>query len=119
MVKTVEDGSVMIHPKSVNAKEVEHESPFLVYHQKQKLSKVMLFDTTMVSPFALIFFGGKLDFFVRSNIPLIEVDTNIRFKITKDTFDTIQVNLNHIRNFFSYALHKNVRAFAVKNTAIY
>ncbi|CAG7729372.1 unnamed protein product [Allacma fusca] len=60
LVYTEEDGQVHLHPKSVNSKELTFECPFLVYHMKLKSSMIFLHDTTMVSPFPLLFFGGSL-----------------------------------------------------------
>ena len=51
---------VQLHPGSVNVEVRKFESPYLVYYKKVKSSKIFLHDTTMVSPFALIFFGGQL-----------------------------------------------------------
>ena len=67
VVYTEEDGQVHIHPKSINSKELTFECPFLVYHQKMKSSMIFLYDTTMVSPFPLIFFGGTLQWAKEKN----------------------------------------------------
>ncbi|KAF4518531.1 hypothetical protein B566_EDAN004275 [Ephemera danica] len=57
---TPQDGRVEIHPKSVNAKQSEFESPYLLYHLKLRSSAIYLHDTTMVYPLPLLFFGGRL-----------------------------------------------------------
>eukprot|EP00053_Salpingoeca_punica_P019408 m.196144 g.196144 ORF g.196144 m.196144 type:complete len:1140 (+) comp17646_c0_seq1:67-3486(+) len=56
---TKEDGRVTLHPRSVLADEPFLPTQWLLYHQKVKSSKVFLYDATMISPFPLIFFGGK------------------------------------------------------------
>jgi ATP-dependent RNA helicase DHX57 len=54
------DGSdVAIHPSSVNAsKSREFTYPFLCYVEKIKTSYIFLRETTMVSPYSLVLFGG-------------------------------------------------------------
>jgi hypothetical protein len=37
-----------------------YESPFVIFHEKVKTTKVYLRDSTVVSPFPLLFFGGEL-----------------------------------------------------------
>ncbi|KAJ3409007.1 ATPdependent RNA helicase [Chytridiales sp. JEL 0842] len=49
---------VFIHPTSVNWKTKMYPSPFLVYHEKVKTTKVYIRDSSCVSPYALAFFGG-------------------------------------------------------------
>ncbi|KAJ3299616.1 ATPdependent RNA helicase [Borealophlyctis nickersoniae] len=51
---------VFVHPSSVNWKTSSYPSPFLVYHEKVRTSKVYIRDSTCVNPYALCFFGGKL-----------------------------------------------------------
>ncbi|KAI8805457.1 hypothetical protein BJ742DRAFT_407534 [Cladochytrium replicatum] len=58
------DGSeqVFVHPSSVNWGVTRFPSPFLIFNEKMKTSKVYLRDSAPVSPVALAFFGGKLVF---------------------------------------------------------
>ncbi|KAJ1522137.1 hypothetical protein ONE63_002448 [Megalurothrips usitatus] len=63
-ITTPQDGRVVLHPKSVNDKEVNFPSPFLVYHLKLKSASITLHDTTMVYPLPLLFFGESLRFYV-------------------------------------------------------
>lgn len=58
-LRTATDKKVAIHPKSVNAKETNFKSQWLVYHLKIRSgsSNVDLFDCGEVSPMALLFFG--------------------------------------------------------------
>eukprot|EP00250_Pteridium_aquilinum_P004082 c14319_g1_i2 orf=171-4673(+) len=51
---------VFIHPSSVNHNVSEFQHPFLVYHEKVKTSKVYIRDTTIVSPYTLLLFGGTI-----------------------------------------------------------
>ncbi|KAL2644845.1 hypothetical protein R1flu_012432 [Riccia fluitans] len=51
---------VFIHPTSINHNIGEFRQPFLVYHEKVETSKVYLRDTTVISPYALLLFGGAI-----------------------------------------------------------
>ncbi|KAI9357264.1 P-loop containing nucleoside triphosphate hydrolase protein [Zopfochytrium polystomum] len=51
---------VFLHPSSVNWKVSSFPSPYLVYHEKVKTTKVYIRDCSSVSPYALAFFGGRL-----------------------------------------------------------
>ncbi|XP_067845385.1 putative ATP-dependent RNA helicase DHX57 [Heptranchias perlo] len=55
---TRNDGNVHIHPSSVNYQVRHFESPYLVYHEKVKTSRVFLRDCSMVSVYPLVLFGG-------------------------------------------------------------
>lgn len=61
-LKTHEDGSVDIHPSSVNS-EFSTTFPFkwLVYGEKVKTQKVFLRDSTCVPTYAVLLLGGSLD----------------------------------------------------------
>ena len=58
---TKTEGRVKFHPKCVNANETEFSSKWLVYHLKMKTAELCVFDSTMVSPYPLLFFGGDID----------------------------------------------------------
>uniref|UniRef100_A0A7I4CTE9 RNA helicase n=1 Tax=Physcomitrium patens TaxID=3218 RepID=A0A7I4CTE9_PHYPA len=51
---------VFIHPTSVNHMVSEFRQPFLVFHEKVETSKVYLRDTTVISPYDLLLFGGEI-----------------------------------------------------------
>ncbi|KAJ8338428.1 hypothetical protein SKAU_G00373940 [Synaphobranchus kaupii] len=55
---TKSDGCVHIHPSSVNYTVRHYDSPYLVYHEKVKTSRVFLRDCSMVSVYPLVLFGG-------------------------------------------------------------
>lgn len=100
MVKltTPEDGRVFIHPRSVNEKEAEFESPFLLYHMKLKSTSIYLHDTTMVYPLPLLFFGQGVDFCIEDGIDTISVDKSIRFKCQESTANLVKVSVSHKSN---------------------
>jgi ATP-dependent RNA helicase DHX57 len=56
--KTKEDGYVALHPSSINANVGVFHSPFLVYQEKVKTSRIFIRDSTMVQVIPLILFSG-------------------------------------------------------------
>jgi HrpA-like RNA helicase len=52
---------VALHPSSVLYGQSDFTQPFLVFHEKVKTSQVYVRDATVVSPFALLLFGGRVD----------------------------------------------------------
>ncbi|NWX18054.1 DEXH1 helicase, partial [Aegotheles bennettii] len=55
---TKSDGYVHIHPSSVNYQTRHFASPYLVYHEKIKTSRVFIRDCSMVSVYPLVLLGG-------------------------------------------------------------
>ncbi|NXH35152.1 DHX36 helicase, partial [Myiagra hebetior] len=82
MVKvcTKTDGSVNIHPKSVNTEETEFHYNWLVYHLKMRTSSIYLYDCTEVSPYCLLFFGGDISIQKDNEQETIAVDEWIVFQ---------------------------------------
>ena len=52
------DEEVQIHPQSVVVKEENLDSPYLMYHEKIKTTRIFLRDATVVSPHALALFAA-------------------------------------------------------------
>ena len=50
--------SVALHPSCVAAKQTTFTTPYLIYHERVKTTRVYLRDATPVSPCALLLFGG-------------------------------------------------------------
>ncbi|PSN50364.1 putative ATP-dependent RNA helicase DHX57 [Blattella germanica] len=57
--KTRDDGYVFIHPSSVNFTVTHFTSPYLVYQEKVKTSRVFIRDCSMVPIIPLILFSGS------------------------------------------------------------
>jgi len=57
--KTKEVGYVNLHPSSVNANAGIFHSPFLVYQEEVKTSRIFIRDSTMVHAIPLILFSGS------------------------------------------------------------
>lgn len=59
-LKTMEDGQVLLHSNSVNARDSEIPFPWLVFNEKIKVNSVLLRDSTAVSDSVLLLFGGSI-----------------------------------------------------------
>ncbi|VFR01415.1 unnamed protein product [Cuscuta campestris] len=57
---TKDDGKVDIHPASVNANVHLFPLPFMVYSEKVKTSSIYVRDSTNISDYTLLMFGGNL-----------------------------------------------------------
>ncbi|XP_078362233.1 ATP-dependent DNA/RNA helicase DHX36-like isoform X2 [Oculina patagonica] len=79
-LRTQQDGKVSLHPKSVNAEVTVFEDNWLIYHEKMKSSSLFLYDSTMIAPFPLLFFGGEISVFVEEGYETVAVDDFIKFK---------------------------------------
>ncbi|XP_062852222.1 putative ATP-dependent RNA helicase DHX57 [Trichomycterus rosablanca] len=55
---TKNEKAVHIHPSSVNFTVRHYDSPYLVYHEKVKTSRVFIRDCSMVSVYPMVLFGG-------------------------------------------------------------
>lgn len=60
MLKTMEDGQVLLYSNSVNAQAPKIPYPWLVFNDKVKVNAVFLRDSTAVSDSVLLLFGGKI-----------------------------------------------------------
>jgi len=56
--KTSEDGYIHIHPSSVTATVGYFKSPYLVFHEKIKTSRVFVREVSMVPMYPMVLFGG-------------------------------------------------------------
>ncbi|CAL1385571.1 unnamed protein product [Linum trigynum] len=63
---------VRIHPSSVNANLETFQYPFVVFLEKVETNKVFLRDTTVISPFSLLLFGGSIN--IQHQSRLVTVD---------------------------------------------
>ncbi|KAL8196392.1 hypothetical protein R6Q57_024687 [Mikania cordata] len=59
-LKTMEDGLVLLHSKSINAHASNISYPWLVFNKKVKVNSVYLQDSTAVSDSMLLLFGGSI-----------------------------------------------------------
>lgn len=57
---TKEVGQVTIHPSSVNAGKFTFPLPYMVYSEMVKTNNIFVYDSTNISEYALLLFGGSL-----------------------------------------------------------
>ncbi|XP_031550267.1 putative ATP-dependent RNA helicase DHX57 isoform X2 [Actinia tenebrosa] len=88
---TKNEGQVFIHPKSVNFDVNYFESPYLIYHEKVKTSKVFIRDTSMVSVYALLLFcGDSLSLDLEKGALVISIDDGwVRFTASSQKIATL------------------------------
>uniref|UniRef100_A0A8C8YID8 ATP-dependent DNA/RNA helicase DHX36 n=1 Tax=Prolemur simus TaxID=1328070 RepID=A0A8C8YID8_PROSS len=79
-VYTKTDGTVSIHPKSVNVEQTDFHYNWLIYHLKMRTSSIYLYDCTEVSPYCLLFFGGDISIQKDNDQETIAVDEWIVFQ---------------------------------------
>ncbi|KAJ6928032.1 DExH-box ATP-dependent RNA helicase DExH7 [Populus alba x Populus x berolinensis] len=63
---------VHIHPSSVNCNMKAFPHPFLVFLEKVETNKVFLRDTTIISPFSILLFGGAIN--IQHQTGLLTID---------------------------------------------
>ena len=69
---------VELHPSSANAETAHFESRWLVYYEKVRTKAVYLRDSTMITPYPLLLFGGAVK--VKHAQQLVTVDGWIEFE---------------------------------------
>ncbi|XP_015113650.1 ATP-dependent DNA/RNA helicase DHX36 [Diachasma alloeum] len=89
-LKTSEDGTVKIHPSSVNARAKHLPSPYVTYFLKQKSTAIYLHDTTCVNEAALIFAAPKSSIRAQGQRSLIVLNDSISFLCKQTTAGIIQ-----------------------------
>lgn len=63
---------VYIHHTSINSSLRSFQYPFLVFLEKVETGKVFLRDTTIVSPYSILLFGGSIDIQHKSGVLIID-----------------------------------------------
>ncbi|ETN62976.1 ATP-dependent RNA helicase [Anopheles darlingi] len=96
-------GRAEIHPSSVNGNRGIFHSNFVVYYDMQKLSALTIFDTTVVNPFPLLFFGDN-HVETEDDHELISIAGHYCLKCDKETYRLIQ----DLRNGFNLFLQKKI-----------
>ncbi|KAK6159647.1 hypothetical protein DH2020_003028 [Rehmannia glutinosa] len=74
---------VSIHPSSVNSSQKTFKYPFLVFLEKVETTKVYLRDTTIVSPYCILLFGGSIN--IQHQTGLIVVDNWLKMAAPAQT----------------------------------
>ncbi|KAK4835384.1 hypothetical protein QYF36_009045 [Acer negundo] len=88
---------VHIHPSSINNSLKAFQHPFLVFLEKVETNKVFLRDTTVISPFSILLFGGSINVQHQTGQVIIDgwlkltapAQTAVLFKELRSTLHTI------------------------------
>lgn len=83
ILETKEDGRCHVHLSSVNAKQSDFDSRYLVYFMKQKSTKIFIHDCTTVNPYSILFFGDMVEPNFEQNY--ISVANYMSFKCNPET----------------------------------
>eukprot|EP00050_Salpingoeca_kvevrii_P001156 m.163632 g.163632 ORF g.163632 m.163632 type:complete len:1019 (-) comp10307_c0_seq24:1459-4515(-) len=78
-----------LHPKSVLSDEVHFPVKWLIYHKKVRTTQIFLHDASMVTPYALLFFGGEIDTEVDEGHELVVIDKWIRFRASRSIAELV------------------------------
>uniref|UniRef100_A0A1A8ENG2 ATP-dependent RNA helicase DHX29 n=2 Tax=Nothobranchius korthausae TaxID=1143690 RepID=A0A1A8ENG2_9TELE len=94
-------GRAQVHPSSVNRNLQTHG--WLLYQEKVKYTKIYLRDTTLISPFPMMLFGGDID--IQHREKLITLDGWIHFQAPI----RIGVIFKHLRKLMDSLLEKKLQ----------
>lgn len=92
---------VHVHPSSVNSSSKAFQYPFLVFLEKVETSKVFLRDTTIISPYSILLFGGSMNIQHQDGIVTVDgwlkmaapAQTAVLFKELRSTLHSILQDL--------------------------
>uniref|UniRef100_A0A673C3Z1 ATP-dependent RNA helicase DHX29 n=1 Tax=Sphaeramia orbicularis TaxID=375764 RepID=A0A673C3Z1_9TELE len=93
-------GKAQVHPSSVNRNLQTHG--WMLYQEKVKYTKIYLRDTTLISPFPMLLFGGDID--IQHRERLITLDGWIHFQAPV----RIGVIFKHLRKLMDSLLEKKL-----------
>lgn len=96
---TKELGKVDIHPGSVNARVNLFSLPYLVYSEKVKTTSVYIRDSTNISDYALLMFGGNL-MPSKTGEGIEMLGGYLHFSASKNVLELIQVKLDYLCQIF-------------------
>ncbi|CAH9121887.1 unnamed protein product [Cuscuta epithymum] len=106
---------VHIHPSSINSTSKALQYPFLVFLEKVETNKVFLRDTTIISPYSILLFGGSIS--VQHQGGTITVDGWLKVRAAAQTavlFKELQLTLRHILK----ELIQNPRSASIKDNEV-
>ncbi|CAK9165418.1 unnamed protein product [Ilex paraguariensis] len=88
---------VHIHPSSINCSLKAFQYPFLVFLEKVETNKVFLRDTTIVSPYSILLFGGTIN--IQHQTGLVTIDGWLKMAAPAQTavlFKELRLTLHSI-----------------------
>ena len=107
ILQTQSERHVELHPKSTNSKvDGQFKYQWMAYHTKMKSTKVNLYDSSMVSPLSLVFFGQNLIHGVENvngiDIDFIQIDELAKFNCDKNTYKVVKKLKEALNQFLAY-----------------
>uniref|UniRef100_M8BS92 ATP-dependent RNA helicase Dhx29 n=1 Tax=Aegilops tauschii TaxID=37682 RepID=M8BS92_AEGTA len=109
---------VHIHPSSVNHSLKSVQYPFLVFLEKVETSKVFLRDTSVISPYSLLLFGGSMVIQHQAGVVIIDgwlrltaaAQTAVLFKQLRITLDAVLKELTRKPEMATFVDNEVVRS---------
>ena len=95
---TKEVGKVDIHPGSVNAGVHIFPLPYMIYSEKVKTTSIYIRDSTNISDYALLLFGGNL-VPTKTGDGIEMLGGYLHFSASKNVLDLIKVNSSRHNSF--------------------
>ncbi|XP_047333624.1 DExH-box ATP-dependent RNA helicase DExH7, chloroplastic [Impatiens glandulifera] len=106
---------VHIHPSSINSTLQVFQHPFIVFLEKVETNKIFLRDTTIVSPYSVLLFGGPID--VQHQTGVVTIDGWIKLAAPAQTavlFKELRITLHS----FMKDMIKNPQAGIIANNEV-
>ncbi|XP_057325710.1 ATP-dependent DNA/RNA helicase DHX36 [Microplitis mediator] len=104
-LKTVEDGTVKIHPGSINAREKKLPTSYVTYFLKQKSTAIFLHDTTCVNETALIFATPQCLIRPQGIRSIITLNQSISFICKQSTAEIIKKLKNELNQLLEHKIN--------------
>ncbi|KAM0873348.1 hypothetical protein ACQ4PT_038144 [Festuca glaucescens] len=109
---------VHIHPSSVNHSLKSMQYPFLVFLEKVETSRVFLRDTSVISPYSLLLFGGSMVIQHQAGVVVIDgwlrltaaAQTAVLFKQLRITLDAVLKELTRKPEMATFVDNEVVRS---------
>ncbi|KAG9147531.1 hypothetical protein Leryth_007315 [Lithospermum erythrorhizon] len=95
---------VHVHPSSVNKHLKMFQYPYLVFLEKVETNKVYLRDTTIISPYSILLFGGSIN--VQHQTGLIVIDGWLKIKAPAQTAVLFKELRSILRSIFKELISK-------------
>uniref|UniRef100_F6HK50 RNA helicase n=1 Tax=Vitis vinifera TaxID=29760 RepID=F6HK50_VITVI len=107
---------VHIHPSSINGNLNAFQYPFLVFLEKVETNKVFLRDTTIISPYSILLFGGSIN--VQHQSGMVNIDGWLKLAAPAQIavlFKELRVTLHSV---LKELIRKPEKAIVVNNEVV-
>lgn len=107
---------VYIHPSSINGSSKAFQHPFLVFLEKVETNRVFLRDTTIISPFCILLFGGSIN--VQHQTGLVMVDQWLKLTAPAQTAVLFKELRSAVHSLLKELVRKPENATIVENEVV-